>query len=99
MAAAEESMVATGAVAAVSVAAAAVSAEVTDKSTEENHAVWSDHITENKTRQKWQQKLRKQQGTPRLMIKILQYILLVSHRPVKPGSFARLSLDWSRPRL
>ena len=57
-------MVAAGAVAAVSVAAAAVSAEATDKSAEgENHAVWSDHIAENKKWQKWQQQLRKQQGT------------------------------------
>jgi hypothetical protein len=63
--AAEESMVAAGAVAAVSVAAAAVSAEATDKSAQgENHAVWSDHIAENKKMAKMAATIEEATGDP-----------------------------------
>ena len=63
--AAGESMVAAGAVAAVSVAAAAVSAEATDKSAEgENHAVWSDHIAENKKMAKMAAAIEEATGDP-----------------------------------
>ena len=55
--AAEESMVAARAIAAVSVAVAAMSVGAAENSAEgENHAVWSDHIAEN-------QKMEKQAAT------------------------------------